>query len=414
MVLPGLLALTTALAWCQEDAVFWMACAALLTAGAWRIDAASWRGWRKADWALVGLMLSLPAWGVAQLAGLGTVIPFETARSSLRWLTLGTVFCWGLGQPHPERVLRFAAQTGVALAALMLLQLHTSHGRFLWWFDSGYSDVIFGSFPSHNNYAQFVELILPVVLVLAGRGGRLCLLWWAGAALLLASVAVSGSRTGLVLGLGETTAIFCLAYRRQKANRNAGPHGLRGTGVWAALAALALGVAYSAGWARMGERWAQTDLTGGREPLLRAALALVRERPAWGSGLGTFAGVYPSQAVVDWGADVEHAHNDWAEFAVEGGIGFAVLVAAPFLWGSRAAIRSGWGIGILAVLLHACVDYPFPRLAVSGWLYLLLGLVLAWDRQTSGEALSPSADKTQSRGPAENRSPRTRAEGLEE
>ena len=74
---------------------------------------------------------------------------------------------------------------------------------------------------------------------------------------------------------------------------------------------------------------------------------------------------------------VEHAHNDWLEWASEGGIPFAALwifLAIPIC---RRAFRSIWGVGILAVLVHALVDYPFAKLGVAAWFFALCGGLLA-------------------------------------
>jgi hypothetical protein len=38
-----------------------------------------------------------------------------------------------------------------------------------------------------------------------------------------------------------------------------------------------------------------------------------------------------------------------------------------------------WGIGVLGSFLHAFVDYPFARLGVSAWIFLLLGMLAASD-----------------------------------
>jgi O-antigen ligase len=72
---------------------------------------------------------------------------------------------------------------------------------------------------------------------------------------------------------------------------------------------------------------------------------------------------------------VNHAHNDWAEFAADGGFPFLLLVLIPFAVVVPVAVRNPWGLGLLAVMLHACVDYPFPRPAVSGWMFLMLALL---------------------------------------
>ena len=44
-------------------------------------------------------------------------------------------------------------------------------------------------------------------------------------------------------------------------------------------------------------------------------------------------------------------------------------------WALRPALRSIWGIGFLAVLVHALFDYPFSRPATGAWPILMLALV---------------------------------------
>jgi hypothetical protein len=52
-----------------------------------------------------------------------------------------------------------------------------------------------------------------------------------------------------------------------------------------------------------------------------------------------------------------------------------LLVLIPFAACVPTAIRNPWGLGLIAIMLHACVDYPFPRPAVSGWMFVLLALL---------------------------------------
>jgi hypothetical protein len=36
-----------------------------------------------------------------------------------------------------------------------------------------------------------------------------------------------------------------------------------------------------------------------------------------------------------------------------------------------------WGIGLLAMCIHAAVDYPFARLGTCGWYFALAGMLSA-------------------------------------
>ena len=83
---------------------------------------------------------------------------------------------------------------------------------------------------------------------------------------------------------------------------------------------------------------------------------MIAARPWTGYGLGNFATVYPEFARFDPGAVVEHAHNDWLEWATEGGWPYAAVWMLLAIAATRPALRSIWGIGVPAIFVHALVD----------------------------------------------------------
>jgi O-antigen ligase len=106
---------------------------------------------------------------------------------------------------------------------------------------------------------------------------------------------------------------------------------------------------------------------------------MIASRPWVGFGLGTFTAVYPAYALFDMGNRVEHAHNDWLEWAAEGGIPYAGVWMALAIWAVRPAVRSVWGIGVLGCFLHGVVDYPFARFGISAWTFALIGMLARTD-----------------------------------
>ena len=116
-----------------------------------------------------------------------------------------------------------------------------------------------------------------------------------------------------------------------------------------------------------------------------SAVDMAKHRPWMGYGLGTFTEVYQQHSIKDFPFYANHAHNDWAEFAADGGIPFLLLILIPCAAAVPTAIRHPWGLGIIAVMLNACVDYPFPRPAVSGWFFAMLALLYmtrTWDQNS--------------------------------
>jgi O-antigen ligase len=180
-------------------------------------------------------------------------------------------------------------------------------------------------------------------------------------AAMLACGLVSASRAGAVLLILEAALVFALA--RPPAPRRLIPLFALGVAAFAALA----------GGEVLVRRLQDSDPFRDRREIFRSSLAMISARPWSGYGLGNFATVYPEFATFDPGAVVEHAHNDWLEWATEGGWPYAAVWLLLALAAMRPALRSIWGIGVPAIFVHALVDCPFARLGVAAWLFVLAG-----------------------------------------
>ena len=69
-----------------------------------------------------------------------------------------------------------------------------------------------------------------------------------------------------------------------------------------------------------------------------------------------------------------------------GASGLAMLSLA--LWAMRPALRSIWGVGVIAILVHAAFDYPFSRPAIGAWPILILSMAVAAQSGTNPERLT--------------------------
>ena len=156
-------------------------------------------------------------------------------------------------------------------------------------------------------------------------------------------------------------------------------------------AALAIGLSvffiYAAGFETLITKLQQNDLLAVRRNIDKSSLAMIRSRPLTGWGLETYVPVYRMFARYDDGTYVNRAHNDWLEWAAEGGVFFAGAMIVVLGWSVRPAIRSGWGVGLIAVCIHALVDYPFARLGVCGWYFCLIGMLAATRLNEKSERL---------------------------
>ena len=321
------------------------------------------------------LVYLIPLWGAVQIVAHTTSSSFETREEVLRWGALAGVFFLSqtvTSSPRARRTFLTAFLFfTTAMAVLCLTQLFTSEGRVLWIFPTGYPDV-YATFPSYNNYAQFVELALPIALYRALLEGWRS--WWytLSGGVLYASVIGAASRTGVLLCTAELIAMLLFGLVRLR-NPKTGLLSRTTIAVLIFVPIVASVFTLAVGWERVWMRFQQNDPYFVRREFLVAAVDMAENKPFTGYGLGTFPEVYQQHAIKDFPFYANHAHNDWAEFAAEGGIPFLLLVFIPFATAVPASIRHPWGLGILAVMLHACVDFPFPRPAASGWMFALLG-----------------------------------------
>lgn len=342
-----------------------------------------------------GLVYLIPLWGVLQLITHTAASSIETREAALRWGALAGVFFLAqvIGRARASRHVALHAflYCAVAMALLCLMQLFTSHGRVLWLFPSGYPSV-YATFSYRNNYVQFIEIILPIALWWVLRGGWRSWGYALAAGVLYASVIGSSSRAGAALCTAEMLAMLGIALF-QSLQHTPGRSLRSTTAMFALVPILAATFTIAAGWRTVWTRFQQPDPFGARREFLIAAIDMAEHRPLIGYGLGSFPEVYQQHATVGLDIYANHAHNDWAEFAADGGIPFFLLVLIPFAAAIPTAVRHPWGMGLIAVLLNACVDYPFPRPAVSGWMFALLGLLYAQctaDRQAPKSAPTPA------------------------
>ena len=260
------------------------------------------------------------------------------------------------------------------MAVLCLTQLFTSGGQgALDLPDRTYADV-YATFQSYNNYAQFVELALPIALWRALREGWRS--WWyvLAGGLLYGSVIGSASRAGAALCTAELLVMLVIGLVKLRDPETGRP--TRSTTAMLLLVpVLAAAFTLAVGWERVWQSFSRMIPIWCARSSSWPLSDMAKHRPLTGYGLDTFPEVYQRYAIKDFPFYVNHTHNDWAEFAADGGVPFLLLVLIPFAVAVPAAVRNPWGLGLIAVMLHACVDFPFPRPAVSGWMFVMLALL---------------------------------------
>jgi hypothetical protein len=309
----------------------------------------------------IGAILGAVAlWGLMQVAAGITVDAQRTLESSLHWTANCAAFCLGLWLTG-DRAIRQRFLTAQLIFALLV-----AIGAVIALFTIG----SLGPFVYKNQFAAFVEPALGLAIAAAVGDRKRPVLWVLVAAALFASVVAGGSRAGSGICLGLLIALPVLAYARGViSGRSLARVIVLGSASVCALVAVA-------GWQTIWERLQEPNPYSLRADLNRSSFAMVRERPVAGFGLGTWSSAYPKYALYDDGTFVNQAHDDWAQWAVEGGV--PMFLAMLFVAGMLApsAVRSLWGMGLIAVFVHAVVDYPFEqRPALAVYLFGLMGVL---------------------------------------
>jgi len=317
-------------------------------------------------------------WAAAQLATGATIYARNTEDALLAWGTYLAAFTVARNVfADPQRrdsFLRATLAFGFAVSIVATLSIFTSPEKVFWLFPAPSRNIVAGPFLSPNQYAAFIELLLPVALAGAAAEGRRALPCAVMAGAMYASVVACASRAGFILTSAELVACLALAVHA----RSMSPRRMvRALGVVALFAALFTTVV---GWDVLLARLERADPWVGRREMLASTIDMIRARPWTGHGLGTWATAYPAFAYYDDGLFANTAHNDWAQWTAEGGIPFALLLIAMAAWAVRPAIRSRWGIGVLAVFLHCLVDYPLQKPALAALVFVLLGALASFMR----------------------------------
>jgi O-antigen ligase len=312
------------------------------------------------------------AWGLFQLATGRTVNRWDTWMAVLVWsgnlvayfLSLQVNASTRIRSRFLDTLLYFA----FVLSVVSVVQYFGWNGKIFWLYPT-YDTAVLGPFVNRDQYAAFVEMVLPLALVQALAGGPKALRFAVIAAAMYATVIAGASRAGALLVTAEVIVIPLVAWVKGSAEN------LRASTarMWLFLFLFVSVV----GWAVLWDRFQDPEPLKGRKEMLHDTLAMVRARPYFGVGLGNFQTAYPAHATVDFGSVVNHTHNDWVEWAADGGIPFSLLMVAIAVWTIPKAFRTLWGIGLVAVLVHCMVDFPLQRPVLELWFFALLGAMTA-------------------------------------
>jgi O-antigen ligase len=199
---------------------------------------------------------------------------------------------------------------------------------------------------------------------------------------LIVGIALNGSLAGYLLAVPVIAASALIIL----------PPRSRFRGVTAAVAALSVLAAIAAltssavGSGKVGQ--AANTAVQSRQVILKTTAQAISDYMPLGSGLGSFVPVYrlyenPDAVTSEY---VVHAHNDYAEVALELGIAGVILILLFFAWWAMAVWsvwRKGEGgpfaqaasVASAVILVHSLVDFPLRTAAISACFAMCLALL---------------------------------------
>jgi O-antigen ligase len=337
--------------------------------------------------------------------------PSATWLGLLSILPASAVFLAMLSlEPRSRRVLVvilfIVAVANVLLDMVQTVGGYTSPWRF-------YADTnLFrpvGLFANSNHNAAFLYSAIPFAVAWAiglihdHRRNHAIGLTWLGLLVLLLIVGVSLtlSRAGMVLLFLAGLACLLLIWRHDR-----GQSGRRLLAVGAGASLVALLIAFQVGFVGLVQRMQGQGLEDMRWPVAEVTTKAAIANLPFGSGIGTFVPVYDEFAPRTLVSDtyVNHAHDDWLELFLTGGVpamllagGFLVWLAASIfrLWRSSQpesrvkdlALARAASIVIVLLLLHSAMDYPLRIPTLSVLFAIACGFLVPWRKAESRPTL---------------------------
>jgi len=295
---------------------------------------------------------------------------------------------------------------GGLLAFSSILQFYLTRDMALWFRFVPKNAIVFGPYVNHNHYAGLMEMIFPVVLalsffyrprigktsflkgiaeILSQEKANIHILIGTSALLILVSIFVSLSRGAMISTAISLILFFFLLLKRRISRGNT----VLVIGI-AVLASFAIGWF---GWDQILDRFAKLKNTQGvvyeaRLDFWKDSHRIIKDFKLTGSGLGTFAHIYPPYKSLVGDRILTHAHNDYLELLVEGGFISLGLIAAFLIAWFRKTYKTflqrrdafsiylymGSLTALAAILIHSFTDFNMHIGANGLWFFFIAGL----------------------------------------
>lgn len=335
-----------------------------------------------------------------------SMTPFRTWGSLLGLVVPIAAFLLALAFGISPRALLFViAAIGIVNASLGLLQVIGGANSPLYLYAFASRGAPAGVFANENHSAVFSAITLLIIARLAlearSAGDPIWIRLSFAPALLfiLLAVLVTGSRAGFVATLASLLAVISMwvchsrttvaQIASTKIIRRHGANRLVIVGFSAAVALVIFAFVWSERTPAAQDIAVQSSFQDLRWSLLPLLWEMMLDHWLVGTGFGSFDVIYrayePTALLIP--AYVNHAHNDWLQLVIEGGLPAALIFGGLLGWIIKSVARAGrgtpsnherlifWVASIAIVATASLVDYPLRtplfQIAVI-WLLLCL------------------------------------------
>jgi O-antigen ligase len=324
-----------------------------------------------------------------------------------------------------QRVPMFVAGYGLVMAIFGLVQHFSWDGKFYWWRQT--TDIVtspFGPFVTHNHFAGYMEMLLPIPIALViMRAGRIevRLFYVFAAAMMAGSALASLSRGGFISLLAQLIFLaaaipFLPRKTRHSHSRPSKEAIIDGDAVIpvakftpakiaspvAAILVITLAIGVSIYWIGLEpvfSRLAQGQIVGddpqketffvSRGWIWRDTYTMIKAHPVTGVGLGAYETAFPIYSQSDGSLVVSQAHNDYLQIVAEVGplglilvVWFIVIALRQTFHGLRlrdpllAGLALGSGASLVGMMVHSIFDFNL-QLPSHALLLMMLTAVLS-------------------------------------
>lgn len=330
--------------------------------------------------------------GVALPALPSSLTPYKTLDSMLGLIPPLAVFCAIVRLKAYRGSFMAVALVAGTVAGILLgaLQVSSSDPTQSPWYlyaatNPGYA---VGFFANANHMATLLLAALPFLAALAAAAKGASIQRYSAfivatascALVILVGVVLNGSLAGYGLLLPVLAASALIVVPQGS--------GIRKALVIVAVVLLVAGIAFIATRSIGGTSLGAEASVQSRQEIFWTTMRGVKDYFSLGSGLGSFRDVYPlyEDPATVGATYVVHAHNDYAEVALEMGFAGVLLIVLFLLWWAvalgRIWAKAGGGsfaraasVASAAILAHSLVDFPLRTAAIGAVFGMCLALL---------------------------------------